>query len=89
MQCLFLGGPLDGELRDIDQKLDRTPRLPYAPPEITITTLTVAPREYSEYVIANGIARHESVSEEEVATRVAGENLMDRRQFIAATGDNP
>jgi adenine deaminase len=28
------------------------------------------PREYSEYTIANGIARHESVSEEEVARRV-------------------
>jgi hypothetical protein len=72
MKCLFIGGKLDGELREMNQKFCR--QVPHVAsierPEITITTITVVPREYSEYTIANGIARHESVSEEEVARRV-------------------
>jgi hypothetical protein len=59
MHCIFIGGNLDGELREVpDDYCDclecngRTNSLP-------------------EYQILNGIARHGSVSEEEVARRVA------------------
>lgn len=70
MICLFIGGPLDGELREVDKEFCRTQPPPGAVREVTITTLTVFPTEYASYRIANGIARHEAVSEEEVARRV-------------------
>jgi hypothetical protein len=60
MLCVFLGGPLDGELREVDWP---EPECLYFPPEVAGN---------QGYVLANGIARHESVSEEEVARRVAG-----------------
>jgi hypothetical protein len=48
MLVTFIGGSLDGELREVDD-----------------------PTRYDcRYHIANGIARHESVSEDEVARRV-------------------
>lgn len=73
MLCFFCGGPLDGELREVSDSLCRTqPLHGYEPRAMTITTLTIVPREYADYHIANGIARHESVSEEEVARLIAG-----------------
>jgi hypothetical protein len=57
MQCLFIGGALDGGLREVPRDEGQ---------------------EYRDYHIANGIARHESVSEEEVARLV-------RRWMLACT----
>jgi hypothetical protein len=62
--CVFIGGALDGELREVDpQRCD-------GEAWVTIGTDT--------YHIANGIARHESVSEEEVG-RMVHRLLVDRR----------
>lgn len=60
MQCLFIGGPLDGELREVEVRSDlKSGWQPYIAGQ-------------PAYHISNGIARHESVSEEEVARRVHG-----------------
>jgi hypothetical protein len=73
MHCIFIGGNLDGELREVpDDYCDclecngRTNSLP-------------------EYQILNGIARHESVSEEEVARRVYGWHEVARQLVEAST----
>jgi hypothetical protein len=55
MTVLFIGGDLDGELREVGQ----------------VVGYWAGPGETNLYHIANGIARHESVSEEEVARMVA------------------
>jgi hypothetical protein len=73
MFCFFCGGPLDGELREVPSACIRTPaQRGRGPATFTITNLTLVPPEYSDYDIANGIARHESVSEEEVGRRIHG-----------------
>lgn len=68
MTVLFLGGPLDGELREVDcQTGARTTEiLLFIAPDGEPSTTTAS----RMYHIANGIARHESVSEEEVAKRL-------------------
>lgn len=64
MLVAFLGGPLDGELREV--RIDSTTTVTAA----SITKTLMVPEEYRCYFFGNGIARHESVSEEEVARRV-------------------
>jgi hypothetical protein len=72
MLVTFIGGPLDGELREVPHRWT-----------------------YSEcgwlevYYIANGIARHESVSEEEVARRVYGFQEASRRWMNGEPRDAP
>lgn len=58
MLVTFIGGPLDGELREVEILSN------------PCETFIDGPAVYAEYTPANGIARHESVSEEEVARRV-------------------
>lgn len=67
--CLFIGGPLDGELREIERNDGW-----YEP-------RTVSSGDYSlnydhqiqtaRYQVGNGIARHESLTEAQVAQRLA------------------
>ena len=58
MTVLMIGGPLDGELREVSDSSDR------------YIDFGKRPEEMTQYIIANGIARHESVSEDEVAKLV-------------------
>jgi hypothetical protein len=67
MTVLFIGGPLDGELREVGQ----------------VIGYWAGPGETNLYHIANGIARHESVSEEEVARRVAAWRDAWAKMYIA------
>ena len=60
MLVTFVGGPLDGELREVRDDTD------------TYLDFGKRPEDMTAYHIANGIARHESVSEEEVAREVYG-----------------
>jgi hypothetical protein len=69
MTCIFIGGPLDGELRDMPSS---EWRLNVYSPSLLDDAPNVKPPPHTTYHIANGIARHESVSEEEVARRVYG-----------------
>lgn len=63
MPCFFCGGPLDGELREVrNLSLESSHELAWSHGRVF---------KGHTYFIANGIARHESVSEEEVARRVA------------------
>jgi hypothetical protein len=90
MQCLFVGGPLDGELREVPSACIRTPaQRGRGPATFTITNLTLVPPEYVDYDIANGIARHESVSEEEVARSVYGFQEASRRWMNGEPWDAP
>lgn len=61
MICFFCGGPLDGELREV--------RIPPRMEGQVVYQKSIA-TDMAGYHIANGIARHESVSEEEVARMV-------------------
>jgi hypothetical protein len=55
MTVIFVGGPLDGELREVGE----------------VIGYWAGPAEGENfYSVANGIARHESVSDDEVARRV-------------------
>lgn len=69
MTVVFIGGPLDGELREVRDGAV----IVYVPPsdrEWEGKPLGPSPPAH-RYHISNGIARHESLSEEEVARRVA------------------
>lgn len=73
MLVTFLGGPLDGELREVPDESIRDSTATWLG---EIQAVPVQDRmDYvhrdNHYHISNGIARHESVSEEEVARRVA------------------
>lgn len=64
---LLIGGPLDGELREVPK--GSLSLNAYTPAPLDDSP-NVRPPPHTTYHIANGIARHESVSEEEVARRV-------------------
>ncbi len=63
MRVVFIGGPLDGELRVVEMRSDlQSGWQPYIASEGS---------QYNGYSVSNGIARHESVSEDEVARMIA------------------
>lgn len=61
MTVILIGGPLDGELREVDDDVAVMWDNPHA----------TNPWERRRYYVYNGVARHESVSEEEVAKRLS------------------
>ncbi len=63
MLCVFIGGSLDGELREIHSDYAAAGQY------VHVTGWHEESQEHI-YIIANGIARHESVGEEEVAQMV-------------------
>ena len=63
---LFIGGSLDGELRELGAPNNPIGELMHVAQDGTPSTTTAS----RMYHIANGIARHESVSAEEVARMV-------------------
>lgn len=63
MTVLMIGGLLDGELREVPDGKWRVDAYEHHGLD--------QPHTITRYHIANGIARHESVSEEEVAVRVS------------------
>jgi hypothetical protein len=68
---LFIGGDLDGELRNANGVNIQTRGIPGTYKDGVDLAVTTAIEPMAKgYHIANGIARHESVSEEEVARRV-------------------
>lgn len=71
MNFLFIGGPCDGELRDVPEAQEYFGRAGF------VTT------DGGAYHIANGIARHESVPEDEVARRVHGLMRLTSKGAIA------
>lgn len=78
MQVVFIGGALDGELREVPECTtgvrhpDMTAGKGWTEIDIPLRTKAAKALAASEsmYWVSNGIARHESVSEEEVARRV-------------------
>jgi hypothetical protein len=74
MHCIFIGGNLDGTLGSDSAAGSCS------------GAITLQGENSSDtYHIANGIARHESVSEEEVARRVYGWHEVARQLVEAST----
>lgn len=74
MRCVFIGGPLDGQLREVDgNTFSRGIVLVPNTTEISLDkheAANLGPPKHHRYHIANGIARHESVSEEHCAQMI-------------------